>query len=177
MAKRRKAVRYTKKLAEFICDKIESGMSVAQIVRKYGPESGDDFKVPTEKTIYRWRRQHQDFKADYDIAYQTFMYRKIDEMYDIGDAELPTIDEIAKLTGKANPSPAEIGKYINAYQSKQRDKVNILKFVSAKLAPKLVPELSDKVQVDHKVDNQIRVIVPDWGLGPKVIDGELDDKK
>jgi len=180
---RRKPIRYTKKLKEFICTKIETGMCVADIVKKYGPKAMEKPIVPLERTIYRWRREHDEFREAYDIAYQTFIYGKIDEMYTLMDQPIPTVEEITKLSGESNPSPQIISRYISAWQSQQREKIGSLKFVAAKLAPKLIPELSDKMTVEHNVDQQIKVIVPSWQLTadelkeePKIIEYKGDEK-
>jgi hypothetical protein len=163
MPKRKPAIRYSKALANFICEKIEDGMCVAEIVRKYGPKS-KHYKVPTTPTIYRWRRQHPEFKKDYDIAYQTFVYSKIDEMYSLMNEEPPTVSDIKKQTGDEDPHPSIIRSYLSAKQQERRLKIDTLKFIAAKLAPKLVPELSDKIDVKHDIDNKIQIVMPDWSL-------------
>jgi hypothetical protein len=179
MRKRKPAIRYSKALADFICEKIEDGLCVAEIVRKYGPKTRH-YKVPTEATIYRWRRVHAEFKKAYDIAYQTFVYAKIDEMYSLMNQGDPTVEEIKKVIGDPDPHPSIVRAYISAHQQKKRLKIDTLKFIAAKLAPKLVPELSDKLDVKHNVDNKIQIIMPDWSLTsdqlkkPKIIDQEGD---
>lgn len=178
--KRAPKIRYSKKLATFICKQIEAGHSVADICRKHGRKKGRKDganTVPESATIYKWRREHPEFKEQYDIAYQTYMYSKIDELSRISAEKAPTVDEIVKATGQEDPHPSIVRAYLSDWRAGQRSKIDVLKLITAKLAPKLIPELSDKVQVDHKVDNQLRIVLPDWGLDQsdiKIIDQEGD---
>ena len=63
------------------------------------------------------------------------MYQWMDEMKDISDSEIPVFEDKMLL---------------NAEIQRRRLKVDTLKFMAAKLAPKLVPELADKQVVEHK---------------------------
>lgn len=160
---KKKSIKYSKEVSDFICGKIEGGLCVADMVKKYGPGSRKVI-LPTSATIYRWRRLHDDFKHAYDVAYQTFIYGKIDEMYTLMNEPTPTLEQIKKATGDEDPHPNIIKAYISSHIAKNRLKIDTLKFIAAKLAPKLVPELSDKVNVKHELDGQIQIVLPDWGI-------------
>lgn len=167
-------VKYSKQLAKFICDKVEAGLSVSDIVRKY-PE-----KMPERSTIYKWRRDKPEFKEMFDMAYEAKMHLHIDELYDLPNQPLPTIQSIEDELGHTLDG-AMAKSYLNAELQKRRMKIDTLKFIAGKLAPKLVRDLSDKLEVKHE-GTGINVILPDWtkdvpqlGKGI-VIDGDKDDE-
>ena len=175
--KRRTKVKYSLTLAERLCSLIEEGKSVSDIVR-----SNRD-KFPDRSTIYKWRRNKPAFKEMFDTAYETKMYRHIDELYDMMNAPLPTMKSIEEEIGqKLDPMMAK--SYLNAALAKRRMKIDTLKFIAGKLVPKLVKDMSDKIDVKHH-NAGLNVILPDWALSIEeqkklqqgtVIDGEIDDK-
>src|ERR1051326_703857 len=73
--------KYSKKLQDFIVDKIEEGMTLAEVCAEYGPPKHD--VVPNEKTMYRWKKKYSEFKVAIDEAYQTLIFKMMDEMNDL----------------------------------------------------------------------------------------------
>lgn len=167
--KNKKKVFYTEELGEWICEKIEEGCSVAEICRKY-PK-----KMPDEKSIYRWKRAHPKFLDRFNIAYQTKMYKHIDELYELMNAPLPTPEALEQELGLTFQNPGVCKSYLNAYLQQRRLKIDTLKFLTAKLAPKLVPELSDKIKVEGDSKHTIQVVLPDWSQPARTIEHDEGD--
>lgn len=126
--------RYSAALTNFFCDKIEDGETIAEICRNY-----KDQGIPNEKQIYRWKKRHPEFKEAIDLSYQTFFYKKIDELEELSKAELPKDMDKQALSAEVN---------------RRRIRIDALKFILAKLAPKMVPDLRDTPQ------NAVQVNLP-----------------
>ena len=174
--KRKQSIKYSQEVNDFICAKIEEGLCVADMVKKYGPGSRK-VVLPTAATIYRWRRLHDDFKHAYDVAYPTFIYGKIDEMYTLMNEPIPTVEAIKEATGQEDPNASVLKVYMASHIAKNKLKIDTLKFIAGKLAPKLIPELSDKVNVRHEIDGKLQIALPVWSLTQKVIDVTPDEEE
>lgn len=115
--------RYNKAMIDFMTDKIEEGITVAQICRDYKADG-----IPSEKQVYRWKAKYPEFKQALDNAYQTFFYKKLDELHDLMNEPIPeNLDKVR----------------LNAELQRRRLKIDTLKFLLAKIAPKMVPDLRD----------------------------------
>lgn len=116
-------LKYSKGMVDFVCDKIEEGMTLKEVCEKYKGQ------VPDEKTLYRWKKKYPEFKEALGEAYHTFFFKLIDEMKYLADQEL---DE--------NMTPAE-----KTLELKQRDqKIKANQFLLQKIAPLFVQELEKK---------------------------------
>lgn len=116
-------LKYSKGMADFICDKIEEGMTLKEVCEKYKGQ------VPDEKTLYRWKKKYPEFKDMLGEAYHTFFFKLIDEMKYLADQELDD-----------NLTPAE-----KTLELKQRDqKIKANQFLLQKIAPLFVRELEKK---------------------------------
>ncbi len=151
---RKASVRYSKKLAKFICKKLEEGLSLTEIIRRH-PDV-----MPTRSVVYNWRRNKSDFRDMFDLAYETKLRMHIDELDDLMNAPIPSIQDIEDEMGCAL-QPTMAKAYLNAFLQQRRLKIDTLKFIASKLASKLVPELKDKVSLEHS-GGGINVILPDW---------------
>lgn len=121
-------IRYSKAVINFIADKIESGMSLSECCRKYPDQ------CPEEKTVYRWKRNHEFARVTLDTAYQTLLVRLIDKIIDLSNAPLPdTTDKMELLRA----------------DKERRLQLDSLKFLASKITPKMVPKYGDKVTVEN----------------------------
>ena len=111
MVQEMKTTRYSLKLAKLICDLLEQGHTLSRICKE------NKAVLPTERTVYRWRRDIDAFRTMYDTARETQIYKMQDEMMDLVDSPLPDIDCKIKL---------------NAELQQRRLKVDALKFAIAK---------------------------------------------
>ena len=130
--------KYSKKLVEFIVDKIEGGMTLAEVCREY------EGTVPTEKSCYRWKKQYPEFKKALDEAYQTLIFKMMDEMNDLSKKAMVLADELKNCTDM------EEAKFESTRLKGQLDatktRIKALEFMLTRIAPKLVPDLQDTAQ-------------------------------
>lgn len=116
-------IKYSASLADFICDKIEDGMTLKAVCEKFGS------MLPDEKNIYKWKRKYPEFKEKLDNAYHTFFIKLIDEIKYLSELDIP--EEL---------SPAEKNLLI-----KQRDqKIKANQFLLVKIAPIFVKDMERK---------------------------------
>ena len=66
---RRKYLKYTKALGEHVCSKIEQGENLIEICNKYNKTLVGDAPTLKSNSIHKWKRDHPEFKEQYDIAY------------------------------------------------------------------------------------------------------------
>lgn len=138
--------KYSVKLQDFIVDKIEEGMTLAEVCRNYSTV------VPIEKSLYRWKKKYPAFKIAIDEAYQTLIFKMMDEMNDLSK-EIRDLDkEWDKLSDSltGDETSREIAGMSSLLSSKLRDKrdsakvrLKALEFMLTRIAPKLVPELKE----------------------------------
>lgn len=150
--------KYSQKLQEFIADKIEGGMTLSEVCKEYGPPKHD--ACPNEKTCYRWKKKYPEFKKALDEAYQTLIFKMMDEMNDLSK-EIQNLDrewdkfgqEMADDIESGDLSPMAVKAKIAAHTGRLRDKrdaakirLRALEFMLTRIAPKLVPDLKEASQ-------------------------------
>ena len=118
---KKNSIRYSKALGNFICDKIEDGICLAETCRKFP-------KMPAESSVYDWKKMYPEFKKQIDAAYVTFFYKKIDEIEMLSKEPVP--EGMDKMAARL-------------WLDSKRIRIDTLKFTLGKLAPKLVPDLRD----------------------------------
>lgn len=123
MAKRKvgRPTNYTKKLADTICERIVTGESVRSIV--------DDPKMPAMATFFRWLRDRQEFREQYEEAKQLQADLLADEIMDIADDGR---NDWMEANAEDNPGYRMNGEHVQ--RSKLR--VDARKWVAARLLPK-----------------------------------------
>lgn len=144
--------KYSIKLQDFIVDKIEGGMTLAEICRNYGPPEHD--VVPIEKTCYRWKKKYPAFKKALDEAYQTLMFKMMDEMNDLSkeirdlDSKWDTLKQ--QIESEPDLSAKDVDSRCRALTYQIKDKresakvrLRSLEFMLTRIAPKMVPELKE----------------------------------
>ena len=174
--------KYSQKIVEFIVDKIEGGMTLAEICREYGPPTHST--VPNEKTCYRWKKKYPEFKKSLDSAYQTLIFKFMDEMNDLSKKILRMSKEVREFEvvvddmGDKDYSGRNLAKdnlKMEIEACKLRHKS--LEFMLTRIAPKLVPELKEDSQTTFTNLPPINIINysrPDKGLSDSsIILGEL----
>jgi len=134
--------KYSQKVVEFIVDKIENGMTLAEVCKEYGPPTHN--VVPNEKSCYRWKKKYPEFKKALDEAYQTLIFKFMDEMNDRSKKVL----EIAKLLKESVDMDSAKFEAIKLRGEMDAHKVRLktLEFMLTRIAPKLVPELKESAQ-------------------------------
>ena len=160
---------YSKAKAAFVLEKIETGMSVTAIHKRW-PE-----KVPQASAVFKWARDHEDFREELDLAYDLYVKALIDEYDEISSAD---IDELY---------PKLDGKY--AFEAR-RARMSFLSFMILKVSPFLSKKWDQKQTVVHeglenlgpqlvianygaKVDNkELKVVNPPVGIDSPTKDEE-----
>jgi len=131
----KKYVRFTKKVKDFIIDKMHEGMNVSEICRKYPEE------VPDSKTIYKRSMTDEDFKKRMDDAYTILMMQYNDQLKDISRPEwvienLHLFNDDPKIAFEA-----------------RRAKMDDLKFTLGKLAPILSKRFDKASKIEIEGNN------------------------
>ncbi len=127
--------KYSKALGDYICGKVQEGVSVRALCKTHR-ENG----MIAEKTIYRWKKAYPEFKKNLDDAYRDLIFMQMDELNELSKELM----DIAKKMGEATKEEVAACRL---YSDGIRQRMDALKFSLAKLAPKLVPELQDQANV------------------------------
>ena len=165
MTKRRKKVSFTKKVQDFILEKMTQGYDAAQITKRWP----DD--VPAYETILRKSLEDKDFGDNYNRAYTVLLMRRLDELNEVS-SETWCKDRLTDFDGD----------YKLAFEAR-RAKMDSLKFMLGKMAPVLSKRFdkAEKVEVEHKNAPQLAIInyhtEPKLDKETKVIDCEEDNKE
>ena len=149
-------IRYSKKLALFIADKVSEGYTVADICERM-------FKgqVPHSKSVYRWQKENQEFKDMMTDAYVLFFERKLEELEYISKASLADL----------YPDIKDQRERFEA----RRTRLDTLKFELGKLAPVLTNRFNSKqrVEIEHS-GNMPSIQIVSYAL-PKSNDHSIID--
>lgn len=131
--------KYSAKLTEFICDKIEGGMNLSEVCKKFSADNGG--VVPIEKTLYRWKKKYPEFKKAIDEAYQTFIFKLMDE----GDDLTKEVMEISKALKNAidNEEARFEATKLRGRLDAAKMRMKYIEFTLTRIAPKLVPDLKE----------------------------------
>ena len=116
--------KYSKTVCDFICSKIEDGLTIKEITDKYS-ENG----LIAEKTVYRWKKKYPEFREAIAVAYQTFFCCKLEEL---------------EVLSKTDVDPNMSASERNSALQQKKIRVDALKFMLSKIAPKMCPELQDR---------------------------------
>lgn len=111
----KKAVKYSKALANRIAEAVAGGTSVRALCK-----SSD--KYPDAKTVYRWQRSHEDFNDKMSNAYDSYMHGLLGELDDLSSG----------LASDHYPS----ADFREAEAALKR-RIDAVKFMVAKAAPQL----------------------------------------
>lgn len=160
--KKKKDVKWTAKVQEFILDKMSDGLDVAQIVRSY-PES-----VPAAKTIYRRSIENPEFGDAMNQAYTVLLMHRMDELH-----------SVSSLTA----SEAYPGIDWREAEATLKRRIDEAKFVLGKMAPILSKRFDKAQKVEHsgQVEGpQIQVLnyhspSPLPGIEQLIIDSSIAD--
>lgn len=107
--KQRPDVPYSEEIASLICERVADGGNLNALCRE--PD------MPSRDSVYRWFREHPEFKADYEVSRQTRADSRSDRLDELVDklerGELdPTagkvmIDTLKWQAGKESPRYAD----------------------------------------------------------------------
>lgn len=128
--------KFTKKLADSICAELADGKSMRTICKEE--------KMPAMATIFRWLREKEEFREQYETAKQECADAMIEDILDIADNQ---VEQPILVEGK----PIEIdGKAVTIKDSPSvqhaKLRVDARKWVASKLKPK---KYGDRVTQEH----------------------------
>lgn len=132
VAKMGRPSKYTKELADTICEQLASGDSMRTVCKS------DD--MPSMATIFSWLRTNNDFLEQYERAKAEAADAMIDEIIEIADDG--TNDWMEKRDKEGKPT----GYYIinGEHVQRSRLRVDVRKWYASKLKPK---KYGDKLDV------------------------------
>lgn len=137
MIKRGRPTKYSKELAETICERLAEGEGLVAIC--------EDEAIPNRATVYRWIRAHEDFRDMYARAREAQADWFFEEILKIAD------DGSSDWTEKegSNGSTYTVVDHENIARSKLR--VDARKWVLAKMLPK---KFGDRSTLEVKDDRR-----------------------
>lgn len=138
-------VRYSKKNADFIINKMEEELLlVEQVCKKYPKDT------PAPRSVYRWSADNEEFNERLNSAYTVWLMSKVAELEEISTT--PATELWPNL------------EFREAAEAK-KSRIDTLKFSLGKMAPVLSKRFSSKSTVEHtgSVENTIEIKVLDYG--------------
>lgn len=165
MSTRKPQVKFTKKVKNFITQKMCEGLDISQICSKY-PD-----KVPNRHSIYRKSVQDQDFADEINQAYTVLLMHRMDDLHKISGLTAteayPNVEDWrqaeAALKRRIDEAKFILGK-MAPILSKRFDKTQKVEVKGLESGPKLAvlnyyletpPQLSDDstITIDEKKDS------------------------
>lgn len=175
--------KYSKKIQEFIVDKIEDGLNLHEVCERYGPPNGSI--IPNEKTLYRWKKKYPDFKAAIHEAYENLMFKWTEEMDTLSRT-------IKSLDSQYTDIESEYDKLINDNEffaakalmlktaSKIKDtrdgakvRLRALEFMITRIASRFVPEFKE-TSANSKISELPTITIKQYITSPEPIVNEVD---
>ncbi len=131
---------YTTDLISTICERLASGESMRSVSR--------DDAMPAMSTLFRWLREHEEFKEQYAIAKDESADALVEDMLDIADnqVEQPLLVEGLPLVIDGNVVMIKDAVSVNH----ARLRVDTRKWYASKLKPK---KYGDRVQNDININD------------------------
>lgn len=130
---------------DFIIDKIHAeGLLPEAIISKYPDDT------PSARTIYRWKRDDEAFRADLDDAYDTWLRSKVFELEEVS----------TKSARELFPGLESDKERFEA----RRARMDALKFITGKLAPVLNKRFSQKVEHEVSGSVETQIVVQNYAL-------------
>lgn len=151
---KKKPTKYSKKVAEFLCSKIEQGMNPTNVVKNYPDQ------MCSYGTIWVWRREHKEFREMLDLAYESYIMLMIDEMDDI----------------TRNKTPLHFDREeARAYADDRRIRLNALDKLTGRAAAVLTKRFDTKQTIVHEGENLggPQIIIQSYAKKPE--DNEVID--
>ena len=167
---RKKGVKYTKKIADYILGEIEKGRSLTSICREEN--------IPTYRSVQQWvRDDKKDFAQGYKQARETQLNYFIDQMHDIADAPPPVPPEfVENMKGEMVPlEGADRKLWVNAEVQRRRLKVDTIKFQAGKLAGVMNYNNGKAIQVVGDTVNILNYAVAPSATNDDTIDIEVKE--
>jgi hypothetical protein len=116
--KKKKYLKYSQKLAEYVLSRVEQGKTIKSICQEYNDSIKEGEPTLKENSIHKWKRDHPEFKKLHKIAYDSCIEYLCDYMMWL-----------------SQQPPADTGDYKRdaALLNQRKLEIDTLKFTLAKL--------------------------------------------
>jgi len=131
---------YTDRLADKICEKVALGQSMRTICALE--------TMPAMTTMFRWLREKDEFRQQYETAKQECAELMVEDMLDIADNEAQEPLLVDGVPVIVDEKPVMVTSQVKIQHS--RLKVDTRKFIAAKLKPK---KYGERIQHANDPDN------------------------
>ncbi len=138
---------YGPEITGTICDRLSAGETLRAICR--------DEDMPDQTTVFRWLRQHDEFRQQYAQARETQADTWADEIVEIADDG--SNDWVARNHGEDDDGWRVNGEHIQ----RSRVRIDTRKWLMAKSAPK---KYGDKIEHDHRGGISLNITGDDASL-------------
>tara|TARA_R110000744_G_scaffold246942_1_gene363473 strand:- start:36140 stop:36655 length:516 start_codon:yes stop_codon:yes gene_type:complete len=129
---------YSLELSDVICERLAGGESMRSI--------GRDESMPAVRTMFRWLREKEEFKHQYEIAKEESADGLVEEMLEIADeSSNDYMDKLMKNGETVRVLDAE-------HVQRSRLRIDVRKWSASKLKPK---KYGDKQHVEHQAADGI----------------------
>lgn len=126
-----KRIRFTKKIKDFICEKIEEGLTIAEVCDRMYKDT-----MPNSKSVYREQKRDDDFYQQVTKSYELFFQRKFEELEYISNTPLDVL------------YPEESDVKVKMHMQRQRQKN--LEWQLTKIAPMMTNRFKQQAtKVEH----------------------------
>lgn len=142
---------YTKALGDIICEQLADGISLRTVLKGKG--------MPQGATIWRWMRENEDFRKQYESAKEESADALLEDMYAIADEALPE-----SKSGDAKRAGAKVAA--------QRLRVDVRKWAASKLKPKKYGDKLDLTSDGKQLKGNTIVFKDFNGSAPAKTDGQ-----
>ena len=146
---------YSLELSDLICERLASGESMRSI--------GRDDAMPMVRTMFRWLREKEEFRHQYEIAKEESADGLVEEMLEIADES--SNDYMDKQL--ANGETVRVLDTEHVQRSRLR--IDVRKWSASKLKPK---KYGEKQHVELKADEGVSFSMNFGGPAPEPKDGD-----
>lgn len=143
-------------VCKFVCEKLEDGLCLTEICRQFPT------KVPTQATLWRWRRTDEKFRKEFDTSYETLIHRRVQEIDDLSGTKVPSLIDVANEYGlidhKGNLDLRAANMQLGSMLQARKIRIDALKFLTATIAPKISDEFRNTRQLDVNVKTEYQIM-------------------
>lgn len=126
---------YTPELGDIVCEGIASGKSLVRIC--------EDESLPSPRSVYRWLREQEAFRQNYEVAKDDMADYMAEESIDIADNQASQVAMVDEVPLVLNGKPVMVTDSASVAHARLR--IDTRKWYASKLKPK---KYGEKVQTE-----------------------------
>ena len=147
-------LKYTEELGEYVLQGLEDGKTLTAICFEYNQGKTADGGTLKQNSIHKWKRDHPEFKIQYDIAYES---------------KLQFISEYMEWLAAQPPEETGDHKRDNLLLTQRKNYIDTLKF---KLATLNAAHFKQAITVHH--ENIPQIVVTSYATSVLLDDADED---